>query len=365
MAIKIEKMSSEKVVSETPEPIAQRRERLRYEIADLDEQLTKIKLRLNEVTAALKEDNDEKTNDDLLTEAGGLNMERHRISDELDAKKQEEEELAVLMDRKRSFDKYALFRNIRELLKTSNMKLGQIEKDAGLNPGYMSRLEKLENATDPSLEFVITAARDLGVSVDYLIHSNLDSMSATDRYTYNFLDRLKMDTLQGELEWMTDEVVFSDSGRNKVMHPLLTLNTDVESSYVSKYIFKSHTFGTDTTVDGDCFRVQINTSTYLYLMSISKAELNMEEKSGVLFKFAIELWMLLPDGSTKYICSDQDEGSVGNSVDVLYAAVRDYVNEPKVDDDVMGAIDAYMNKKTDDVKESPEELMARLKRLNV
>ena len=74
--------------------------------------------------------------------------------------------LKEVVDSDKNFDKLKLFRNIRKLLSSTGIKLGQIEKEAGCQPGYMSRLEKAGNTTDPTVEFVVTAAKALEVSID-------------------------------------------------------------------------------------------------------------------------------------------------------------------------------------------------------
>ena len=52
-------------------------------------------------------------------------------------------QLEELMSEKKNFDKSVCFSNIRELLRQNpDVKIGQIEKEAGIRLGYMSRLEK-------------------------------------------------------------------------------------------------------------------------------------------------------------------------------------------------------------------------------
>ena len=58
----------------------------------------------------------------------------------------------------KNFNKTLCFSNIRELLRQNpDVKIGQIEKEAGIRLGYMSRLEKDGNTSEPSMEFVVTA----------------------------------------------------------------------------------------------------------------------------------------------------------------------------------------------------------------
>ena len=55
----------------------------------------------------------------------------------------------------KNFDKKLCLKNIRDLLKDKpEVKIGQIEKDAGVSAGYMSRLEKPDNNAEPSMNFI-------------------------------------------------------------------------------------------------------------------------------------------------------------------------------------------------------------------
>ena len=335
----------EKKMTEQSMSNAQKRERLRKEIEALEEKKTNVKLQLNECRSELKylQDDPERTLE-IEMDMDRLKMKRHRLSDELDVKRQEEEELIREMERKRCFDKYAVLRNIRELLKTSDIKLGQIEKNAGYNAGYMSRLEKAENSTDPTLEFVISAARDLNVSVDYLIHAEVSSMSSTQQYTYQFLDRLKMDTIRGKLPWKVENYSRKENSDTKVTHPLFSLNRDYkDASLLSKYIFVSRSFGAETITDQDCYSVSIGRGATLYVMNISKAELDFNDKNGVRYRFATEVWMHLPNGTVEFICADSDEAPIGEAVGFLDAAIRNYISKPRINESVMNVIEGYMN----------------------
>ena len=113
-------------------------------------------------------------------------------------------DLSAVISSKKHFDKYLLFQNIRELMKGTEIKLGQIEKEAGCQPGYMSRLDKTDSATDPTAEFIITAAQILGVSVDVLLNVTIKEMSANELYMVRFLEKLIRDTIGEKLSWVKE-----------------------------------------------------------------------------------------------------------------------------------------------------------------
>lgn len=71
------------------------------------------------------------------------------------------------------FDKHKCLANIRQLLQSSDVKIGQIEKAAKCQPGYLSRIEKPTNTAEPSITFVSTAAEMLNTSIDTLVYASI------------------------------------------------------------------------------------------------------------------------------------------------------------------------------------------------
>ena len=102
-------------------------------------------------------------------------------------------------------DKRQVLRNIRTLMKIKNVKVGQVEKEAGCSTGYMSRLERDGNTTSPTLEFVATAAEMLGVNMDLIVRGNIEEVSSTDMYMLEFLTELLVQTDSGAVLWQQED----------------------------------------------------------------------------------------------------------------------------------------------------------------
>ena len=95
-------------------------------------------------------------------------------------------QLEPLISEYKNFNKTLCFSNIRELLRQNpEVKIGQIEKEARLRLGYMSRLEKEGNTSDPSMEFIVSAAKLLKVSIDTLIKVELTGLTPTEHSSIN------------------------------------------------------------------------------------------------------------------------------------------------------------------------------------
>lgn len=115
----------------------------------------------------------------------------------------------------KKFDKMLFFSNVRELLRQKpDIRIGQIEKEAGVRLGYMSRLEKRGNKSEPKIEFIATAAKIFEMSIDTLISIDFAAATPTEKYLIKFLDRVKERTLKDELDWSKDYGHFSLQLRN-------------------------------------------------------------------------------------------------------------------------------------------------------
>jgi len=259
----------------------------------------------------------------------------------------------------KNYDKQVLFRNVRYLLKqkeNDGVRLGQIERDADLKPGYMSRLEKPDNYTEPSMNFIITAAKALNVSMDLLVKVDIEELTPSERYALSFIDKMKNDTLGGKLDWDVEYQGelnrLEEDNTGDVWHPLfsyLTFYRPSEVEYpdqVTEVVFPSHSFDTNTYIHDDCYNIRLKNGARLYVMNISKAVYNTREGDEAL---AIELWMSMPPatqyevyGDARYICSSKDEGPVGGAVEELYSVIKQYMKHPKYKDDVANIIDAFM-----------------------
>lgn len=262
----------------------------------------------------------------------------------------------------KNFNKTLCFSNIRELLRQNpDVKIGQIEKEAGIRLGYMSRLEKDGNTSEPSMEFVVTAAKLLKVSVDILISVDLTGLTPTEQYITSFFDKLKEDTLKDRLDW-NRETAFNLNRMEPdmngfVYHPLFAEETFYEETdceypqEATRIVFNSKTFGTKTYIAGDCFNLRLKNGTTLYLMDIEKSVHKVGDPSAA----AKEAWMYVPSKGSQLLVASQDDTPVAPFLELLFSTVKERMEHPKVNKDVMYAIDSFMKDdiKDDDTDECP------------
>lgn len=260
----------------------------------------------------------------------------------------------------KNFNKTLCFSNIRELLRQNlDVKIGQIEKEAGIRLGYMSRLEKDGNTSEPSVEFVVTAAKLLKVSVDTLISVDLTGLTPTEQYITSFFDKLKEDTLKDRLDW-NRETAFNLNRMEPdmngfVYHPLFAEETFYEETdceypqEVTRIVFNSKTFGPKTYIAGDCFNLRLKNGTTLYLMDIEKSVHKVGDSSAA----AKEAWMYVPSKGSQLLVASQDDTPVALFLELLFSTVKERMEHPKVNNDVMYAIDAFMK---DDISDDMDEM---------
>ena len=165
---------------------------------------------------------------------GELQQQEEELDNRLSELNSVRYEVDRLLAKYKVFDKELCFSNIRFYMKQKDEKIGQIEKKAGVRKGYMSRLDKPDNTTDPSIQFVATAARMLDVSLDELLYSHPTEMSEAESVVRDYLRDLLEDTKDQKIRWFRERSGILDKLHNmftdpEVHHPLLfydEINTD-------------------------------------------------------------------------------------------------------------------------------------------
>lgn len=143
---------------------------------------------------------------------------------------------------KKKYNKNICFENIKTLLrKNPDVKIGQIEKEAGLGLGYMSRLEKENNTTEPSLNFITTAAKMLGVSIDTLLFQNLSELTSTDDFLLKFLEKILAETKNGKAKWVEEDAkkythVISIKNPSAKLNRIFTFDTSFDNQQLSLHL---------------------------------------------------------------------------------------------------------------------------------
>ncbi len=155
------------------------------------------------------------------------------------------------------FDKCLCLKNIRTLLKKSDIKIGQIENRAHVRPGYLSILEKESSTSEPSIRFLATAAKMLKVSLDDLIYTRFEELSEDEQMINDFLTDVLDDTLNKKISWET-----FDNKTSQVCSRLLSFNTSKNIYELSSGFYP----GVQITLGKDSYHATLpNTGAKLYI----------------------------------------------------------------------------------------------------
>lgn len=251
-------------------------------------------------------------------------------------------------EQNKKFDKYRTFSNIRELLKNSDVKIGQIEKEAGCQPGYMSRLDKPNNTSEPSVEFLFTAAKMLNISLDVLVSKDLVSLTPTEKYLVSLFEKLQRDTTADKLEWRKEKAEYLNGMgcdmNGYVEHPLFDHHEFYEEGeceypeLVSRITMNSESFGYGTYINGDCYNLKLKNSAILYMMDICKSVHRVGDGDA----FAEEIWLYKPGAGSEFLASSKSV-QCGELVHMLFETVRESMRHPQIKKDIKSVLDAFMN----------------------
>ena len=251
------------------------------------------------------------------------------------------------------FDKTRCFNNLTYLLAVKDKKLGDIERNSGNSPGYLSRMKSGKSNADPSIEFLITAAEELGVSVDMLVNSEIREMSQTEVYLQGFLKKLIGDTRNDKLTWVCqrqselEEIGTEyDQGADEVYatHPIYEVKSipnDTNYPTLEAYYHSRFFKNCGVAPVGDSYHTDLvsNGNVTLYLMSCKKGGDKIKWKKDSFW----ELYLYKLGSGVHPLCNTMEICSpLEVMIDSLLKEIRESVSHVHIDDDVKKTIDQYL-----------------------
>lgn len=248
------------------------------------------------------------------------------------------------------FDKRLFISNIYQLAKERSAKIGDLEKKAGVSVGYLSRINKEDSNTVPTIDFVAGVAAALGVSVDAIINNDYSTPTPTESYILSFVDRLLTRTNADELDWKKETVADLHSvgydEQGDPYHPLFATSCENNEPVV---VYNSR-FNNEFDIIGDSFKLSLPGAdhTTVYLMCVDDPDAqDLPFASPSYELYIVKNWTVQP------LCNSLPVGSLFDScLTGLYAAVKESANHPKLASDIVSAIDAFMGNR----EESDDEL---------
>ena len=246
-------------------------------------------------------------------------------------------------DKNRNFNKSIALKNIRILLKSSNKYLGQIEKAAGCKPGYMSMLEAPGNTEDPSMEFLMTASKELEVSLDLLVRRVLGDYYSSNEYLERFLQKLHQDLLEEKLHWEAINDAVLDVLEFEEGDPWLQVLEKPNKN--NEYSFISESFGSDTLLRGESFKISLFDNLTVFLMNVVSDDRLYEADCLEDIVYTREVWIVMENRKKTPLCSNMGFGLAKNTVDIIYEHLENLFYSRKLEQSVIDALDTYVSAK--------------------
>lgn len=241
------------------------------------------------------------------------------------------------------FDKNRFLRNTHYLANEKKIKIGDLEKNAGVSVGYLSRLGKEDNKSIPGVEVLLSFADLLDVGIDTLVNSDLAALTSTEKFICNFLDSLLFKTNSFDYIWEIEKLEQLNRGvmdeNGLLEHPLFrytSSNSDV-SVLAAEYNSLFHR-GEKIDLCGDIVKTFINPGVRTYIAklfpstdapSFSNAEYELYFVQGL---------------SVEPVCSStMGNGIFNNKLAKVYLAARESSKHIKISDNAKNIINDFMS----------------------
>ena len=281
------------------------------------------------------------------------------------------------------FDIQRLMDNINSIIQQKNIKIGEMESDIGVSPGYISRLTKKGNGAATSADLIWKVAKYLGVSVDFLMDGNAAKTADYLRYMQGFINKLMVCTESAELCWepittkYVNQIMAGGDGElfivkecGKTEHvdngndlPIIEENTFSEDNYTYRRVKKNRIWSSAAPLeyvwlDGPGFVAKLNEETELYIFSMG---ISFGTDHGNIEDTFYDVYMrkYVVDDSPDVLCGNMGEpifywkliplcntfnnaSSIREDIIGLYNSASNHAYDIKLDADAKSFIDEFM-----------------------
>lgn len=261
------------------------------------------------------------------------------------------------------FDKKRCMENIYAIAKDKKIKIGDLEKAAGVSAGYISKLNNDDNTAVPSIEILLPIAEALGISLDFMVTANYSELGENEVYFSNFVDRLMVGTEKQKITWEIESGSYLNSNKNSktFTHPLF-ISEDAVVEHPDTLKLIEYTINTyqsrflriaDIHRFDNCYHCELNAKQKLYMMKLfigvknySSEDIELDELFDTEDNTEIELYLIDYKGKVSPLCSTFSvEGEMKKHIQKLYKLVDGDKRTVNVSSSVKDAIDGFMELK--------------------
>lgn len=245
-----------------------------------------------------------------------------------------------------NYNKKTCIDNIYFLAKKKNLKIGELEAEVGVSAGYLSRLNKEDNKSNPSIDVIAGIANKLGTSVDVLIGEPFAELSSTEEYILRLLAKLQQDSDGDKLVWVR------------------TLNSGLEREFLSVNFYENDAFsrcplfkvaqddngdfylGTYSAVGHQPIDCQAVNACYSAQIS-ERSSIWVVEIDSDMGDTVWDIQMVKDDIPYPIYSTRAKKEALMNAIDFLCASIERSIIRPRIDQEVKSAIDLYMEDEED------------------
>lgn len=249
----------------------------------------------------------------------------------------------------REFNKTQCISNIRVLAKDKGIKLGQLETAAGVSPGYLSRMDKEDSNSTPSIEMLYSVAQQLDVSLDLIVAGKYDALTDNEMYMISFIEQLIKDTINDELDWKRENLVDLDNiqvyGNGETSHPLF-IRYNGDATYNSSFSAKG-----EVQVRGDIVNACVQNEVHVYVVPVEGDVVVSSSAKDVQKVHAEYYEVYIVENGFDYtrvnpLCATMDIAiEITNQVERLYDTVLEVQANLGLDKHVKSILAGYMDRK--------------------
>ncbi len=243
--------------------------------------------------------------------------------------------------------------NIYNIAKKKNIKIGDIESYAGVSIGYLSRLNKEEKNSYPSIEVLNSASIYLSVSIDYLVNYDTSTFSIKESKLIDFFDRITVKTNNESINWYEEtiqemnELSYTYDGIK--CHPLFYVGSNTNNNVNFDMNFENYNIAkynslflkNDIEPSSSAFFFEFQKNKYFYLI---KNNLILNNDNHNLVEEYECYFITRMSNHVDPICYGTKifNNNIFKSLSNLYQLARDASNKIKLSTDVEKDIDNFM-----------------------
>ncbi|MBR4385401.1 MAG: helix-turn-helix transcriptional regulator [Treponema sp.] len=233
-----------------------------------------------------------------------------------------------------NFDKTLLGKNIKFLATQKGIKVGDIETEAGVSTGYLSRLANEDNKKNfPIMDLIFLISNKLDVSVNTLLSVDLSNLTPNEILLSQFFDKLSKDTQNNKLIWELESKSKLEECKQQGNHPLFF---PVHPGDFGTEFYYHSTFDSEAVIAGDCYKVIVGNK-WLYLMCVSK---EYDYINGYELYFISSNYQGYPN--IEQICKAYSESDLYNQIVDLRNQAAESSRHVKLSDSVRSSINEYL-----------------------